>query len=1315
MPTSNPTWRKHFASSLILFLLLAAPWLAAAEAGKKSFDLPADTAERSLKRLAEQSGQEILFPADAVEGVRTREVKGELSLDEALTRLLMGTPLVASHDAQNGVVSVRRSAPEKPGPNDQAAAPEGDRPDSRRRLKREDVEAGANDRPGDRTLELSPFLVTAGDDQGYQATSTLAGTRLKTNLDDLGSAISVVTAEFLRDTGARNSEDLLTMTPGTEVAGTRGNYTAVSLADRDTNETPTLVRNNTNTRVRGLSSADNTRDFFLTDIPWDSYNVERVDLQRGPNSILFGLGNPSGIVNANLNQAGFVNKNVAEVRFGEHGSFRGSLDLNRVLLKDELAIRIDALHDDTQYQQKPAFTKDERVYGALRYDPKFLSRGSAHTTLRINFESGDIEQNKPRTAPPIDRITPWFQTGTYTVAANPATGTPARTFNNLNRSVYSLYDSNNYSANVPNSGIVTQGSPNFQPGASELFTTGVFMFFPTVGSPEQTAAPGIATIRAESNGTVRFGIGPNGAIDGNVQGIPTGSRYLGLTEPWKLAQLQGRPFFGAYTSPSLTDPSIFDFYHKLLDGDSKPSTRNFDALNADLIQSFWDHRVGINLTYNRQNYRDRQDALYDSRWQAITVDLNATLFDGSPNPNAGRPMVVGNSAGNGNATKTQRESIRVQAYVELRAEDFIKNHPLLTSILGKHTFTGFKSSDRLEREGKFWSRMLLGESWGELTGQGTQRAPREMLIAQYLGPDMRSLTSPSGLNLNAPVFIAPTNTVVTYFDSHWNKPTNPAAAGYVNPAAVWVDPFRGNTRTESENPANYVGWKTASVPVLNSLTGDLDQLMRSATTERTKLKSDGFVWQGSFWDNTVVPVFGYRRDTNRIFTVNAPFKSSNGMADLYSPLYVLPTSPRATVQTDIKSWSVVVHTPRFIRDRLPGRTGLSLTYNESSNFNPGDVGRVDMFARPLDPSSGQTKDYGVILSTLNDKLHLRVTRFKTEIKNSTFGWGAPLTWLFNMESEGWVLAKRYEAGLTGNPLYSDAGFNFGTLVNGTFVQSAEDRAAQQAAVTAALAGFPKPIFDAAGNGAATDAKWQNSNYNFANGFGAIPNGFSATRDTKSTGTEFDLVYNPLPNWTISANASHTKAVTRNNVGDLAAWIEERDRFWNTSVAGNLRVFDGLSTRTMRSEWNANIGYPYAFQKYSNGANVQELAPWRFNLATNYRFVRTMLKGASVGGSFRWEDKRAIGYPWIRTKVGGVDTDVPDISQPVYGPTDTTVDLWGGYERKLTSGIKWRIQLNVRNVFGENKLVPTSVQPDGQVITYRIKEGTSWTVTNTFTF
>ena len=44
---------------------------------------------------------------------------------------------------------------------------------------------------------------------------------------------------------------------------------------------------------------------------------------------------------------------------------RASLNYNKVLVEDKLAIRIAALNSDREYKQKPAFEKDERYYLAL--------------------------------------------------------------------------------------------------------------------------------------------------------------------------------------------------------------------------------------------------------------------------------------------------------------------------------------------------------------------------------------------------------------------------------------------------------------------------------------------------------------------------------------------------------------------------------------------------------------------------------------------------------------------------------------------------------------------------------------------------------------------------------------------------------------------------------------------------------------------------------------------------------------------------------------------------------------------------------------
>src|ERR1700691_5562720 len=76
---------------------------------------------------------------------------------------------------------------------------------------------------------LSPFVVDAAEEKGsYKANSTLAGTRVRTDLSDVASALTVVTAQFLQYTGATGTMDLLVYTPNTEVAGLNGNFSGVA-------------------------------------------------------------------------------------------------------------------------------------------------------------------------------------------------------------------------------------------------------------------------------------------------------------------------------------------------------------------------------------------------------------------------------------------------------------------------------------------------------------------------------------------------------------------------------------------------------------------------------------------------------------------------------------------------------------------------------------------------------------------------------------------------------------------------------------------------------------------------------------------------------------------------------------------------------------------------------------------------------------------------------------------------------------------------------------------------------------------------------
>ncbi len=109
---------------IVIFLLCAAR--AVAQTPKKSFDLPAGAAEKTLRLFSAQSGLPVLFPTEITKGVRTEAVRGDFPPREALDRMLAGTVLTAIREGKPDAFAIQRIND----PNAHRAAPAtgGDRP-----------------------------------------------------------------------------------------------------------------------------------------------------------------------------------------------------------------------------------------------------------------------------------------------------------------------------------------------------------------------------------------------------------------------------------------------------------------------------------------------------------------------------------------------------------------------------------------------------------------------------------------------------------------------------------------------------------------------------------------------------------------------------------------------------------------------------------------------------------------------------------------------------------------------------------------------------------------------------------------------------------------------------------------------------------------------------------------------------------------------------------------------------------------------------------------------------------------------------------
>jgi outer membrane receptor for ferric coprogen and ferric-rhodotorulic acid len=397
---------------------------------------------------------------------------------------------------------------------------------------------------------------------------------------------------------------------------------------------------------------------------------------------------------------------------------------------------------------------------------------------------------------------------------------------------------------------------------------------------------------------------------------------------------------------------------------------------------------------------------------------------------------------------------------------------------------------------------------------------------------------------------------------------------------------------------------------------------------------------------------------------------------------------------------VVVHLPKRIKEKLPLGMDVGVYYNQSENFQPGS-GRVDVFGDPLADPSGDTKDYGVMLSFLDEKISLKVNKFETRMKNAT----SPMdnTWYIGQGLErGWVFDQFYK-----NNYGQDWQNHFQPNMPG---QTQEQATALQGPSVAAWDTFMQDpdvqrIWDTWKLQNTGPTAWQTTQL-----LAAAPVGYTATQDNHSEGYEIELSTQVTKDWTLTANASKTTAIVTNVGGAaLSAWVEKYNAFMQ-GPGGDTRLWWGGGP-SIRDDWNT-FWAPWSKAQIGADADVSELRPWRFNVITNYHFSHGPLNGLSVGGAYRWESRDIIGYPATQDADGNFHFA---LDQPWNGPSNSGLDLWTGYDFKTSGKVRWHIQLNFRNVLANKKLIPVNRQYDGTIAAVRIPEPLGWEFTTRLEF
>lgn len=1104
------------------------------------------------------------------------------------------------------------------------------------------------------TLILSPFVVSTSADVGYEANSSLAGTGLNTKLTDLGASVSVVTKKFLEDTGSKNLSDVLVYQTNMEVTGFGGNLSGATPSLGGVTNEPSLTNRATGTRVRGLAEATQARNLYRTIIPMDGYNTDRVEINRGANALLFGVGSPAGIINTSSTAAELYKTfGSVEASGGSYGSWRSSVDFNVALKANELALRLAAVNDDEKYQQEFAYTDTKRYYAAGTWDVAALrNRGIlTSTTIRGSVESGEVTSNNPRVLPPSDRILMWFEDTipddlkaagvvprmTYDPTATVAPIRALGTIQNVNRSPTFVFQ-NEY-ATAPRDNIQGAGGT---PVLGRAFVSSNY-FFPGTGLTH-TAQHGY--VREASRVRLEFNV----------------------------------PDQSFYTAENMTDPSIFNFFDNAIGGPNSVAISKFQAGEASLQQLFLQGTAGIEVSYNQQRWRESLQSVFPETQPYISIDVNTKMWTGEVNPNFGRPFI--STAGTATWNEQEIETSRAKLFYELDLQKKLDGK--LGGILGKHVFSGLAQSEVLSTEshsgGTMW---YTPDTWRNGNNQSRSQAAGKMpVVWVYLGPSLATAPTASGANIP--------NVQVNLMNFHEE----------VNGKGVVL------TRVPAPNAASAPQAQYSTFYTPMQVFRDDERASNTSTAgtlnERT-LDSQAFSLQSNWlWDHLVSTV-GWRKEESSIKGINAPVISNGeGYALLSDSTFTLENPaivPQEFDQT-LFAWSAVAKAPRKWLSRVPVITAVNMFYGESENFNPATGRTVDPFGVPIAPPSGLTTEQGIYVEAFKGRLTARLNFFETTQTGSpNSNVGGLAGGIVSMHTQAYLSVQNGWAANGGN------GFPVGYVPPPQALLDLFSWKVQSGTPSSSNPGVTDT------SDFVTKGKELEVMFRPTRGLSFVLNVSEQESVRSNTGNKIRELLFDTPTSTGRPLSEEWLQPWTYNIPTVQAAIPDIGRVGAANLHGTnfqrnvLNVYntavsaDGALAQELR-KWRVNFVANYDFQQGRlKGFGVGSGVRWLSKAAIGYPVA-----------TFESDLGPSDGV----TEVS--DIRISDVRNPIYGPDETRFDGWVSYETKILQGrFGLRVQLNVRNIGVHNKLVPVVANPNGTIPLWTIAEGEKYTLSAKISF
>ena len=354
-------WLGVSALSFSTLALLPLSVALAAEAGTDqqrtqfSFALAAKPLPQALSDFSRVTGISVVYTDEAPYAITAPAVSGQMSAEQALQRLLGGSGFTFRRTDGHTLV--------------------------------------LEPLPSEGTLNLGATTITSVMDQSmsYQPPPTSSVMRSSALLQEIPQTVNVIPAQVIRDQAPRNLDDALANVSGITQGNTLGStQDSVMTRGFGDNRNGSIMRDGMPVvQGRGLNAS-----------------VERIEVLKGPASLLYGIQDPGGVVNMVSKKPELEQYNALTLRGSTYGEGKngsgGGLDSTGALGDTGLAYRMILDHEDEDYWRNYGTHRETLVAPSLAWfgESTTLLFAYEHREFLTPFDRGTVID--PRDNHPLD-------------------------------------------------------------------------------------------------------------------------------------------------------------------------------------------------------------------------------------------------------------------------------------------------------------------------------------------------------------------------------------------------------------------------------------------------------------------------------------------------------------------------------------------------------------------------------------------------------------------------------------------------------------------------------------------------------------------------------------------------------------------------------------------------------------------------------------------------------------------------------------------------------------------------------------------------